>query len=46
MDIGLRGLDIIGELDICSRMLSCPITNAWMRINHIMIYRESGDIYD
>ena len=45
-DIGLKGPDITGELDICLRMLVYPITNVWMRIHHIMMYKESGDIYD
>ena len=46
MDIGLKARDITGELGICSRMLNFPITNAWMRINLIMIYKESEDIYE
>ena len=46
MDIGLKARGTIGELDICLRMLVYPITNVWMRIHHIMMYKESGDIYD
>ena len=46
MDIGLKARDITGELGICSRMLVCPITNAWMRTHHIMMYKESEDIYE
>jgi hypothetical protein len=46
MDIGLRAPAIIGELGICSRMPNFPITNAWMRIHHIMMYKESEDIYE
>ena len=46
MDIGLKARDITGELGICSKMLNYPITNAWMRTHHIMMYKESEDIYE